>query len=374
MKLSVVVPIYNAEECLERCLDSILYQTYLELEVILINDGSTDLSDSICRGYADRDGRIRYYKQENLGVNATRRKGILIASGDYVTFVDADDYLEKDAFQRLAEEMGNNNPDIVLYNVIEENKETSIVLSNFIKPGLYQGGKLKKLYPMMLSQKPFFSFGILPTVYSKLFNRCFLNTIQIEYDDSISFGEDELFVFQCLIHAKSIKVIEFAPYHYVKKQDNSLTWKEQDESSISALQRIMEANVSCLNESEILLKQVYEYITFVRLLKAPQTVPSIVDLFSKRSNRIALYGAGGFGQSLFREYGDRVSLWVDRDYKKYKFLNGQVKDIETLNSNADQYDVVYIAIINETLCKQIKENLREKGIKKDVEFFCINDK
>ena len=91
-KVSVIVPVFNVEKYLRQCLDSILQQTYQNLEIIIINDGSTDGSDAICREYAGKDSRISYFAKENTGISDTRNVGIRQATGEYVTFVDSDDW------------------------------------------------------------------------------------------------------------------------------------------------------------------------------------------------------------------------------------------------------------------------------------------
>lgn len=99
--ISVIVPVYNVEQYLRQCLDSILNQTYQEIEVLLINDGSTDASDEICREYAERDSRIRYFVKENGGLSDARNYALDRAEGEYVTFVDSDDFLMEQALEKL---------------------------------------------------------------------------------------------------------------------------------------------------------------------------------------------------------------------------------------------------------------------------------
>ena len=99
--ISVIVPVYNVEQYLRQCLDSILNQTYQEIEVLLINDGSTDASDEICREYAERDNRIRYFVKENGGLSDARNYALDRATGEYVTFVDSDDFLMEQALEKL---------------------------------------------------------------------------------------------------------------------------------------------------------------------------------------------------------------------------------------------------------------------------------
>lgn len=118
IKVSVVVPIYNAEKYLEQCLDSIVKQTLKEIEVILIDDGSTDESESICKSFLD-DDRVHYYYKENEGLAAARDDGIVLAKGEYIGFVDADDWLEPNMYEKMYEAAKTNNSDVVFCNCIQ---------------------------------------------------------------------------------------------------------------------------------------------------------------------------------------------------------------------------------------------------------------
>lgn len=112
--ITVVVPVYNAEKTINRCVDSILNQTYSNLELLLIDDGSTDRSGELCRQYADGDQRVRYYYQENSGVSSARNQGIDLAQGEYVSFVDSDDWLELNALEALFEAADRYDADCVI--------------------------------------------------------------------------------------------------------------------------------------------------------------------------------------------------------------------------------------------------------------------
>lgn len=114
--ISVIVPVYNVEEYLKQCLDSILEQTFSNYEVILVNDGSTDSSGLICQEYAEKDSRIRYFEKENGGLSDARNYGIEQAQGEYLTFVDSDDFLDKMHLNVLYTALVNNNVDISIVN------------------------------------------------------------------------------------------------------------------------------------------------------------------------------------------------------------------------------------------------------------------
>lgn len=123
MKISIIVPIYNVESYLKRCLDSLINQTYSNIEIILINDGSTDLSGDISSKYAKIDKRIKLINSSNKGVSCARNKGLELASGDYIMFVDPDDYIELNTCEMLIKNIGNN--DILIFNFYSNLKKNN---------------------------------------------------------------------------------------------------------------------------------------------------------------------------------------------------------------------------------------------------------
>lgn len=148
IKVSVIVPIYNSEKYLKKCLDSLVNQTLKEMEFILINDGSTDASEDIITSYHDK--RIKYFKQENMGIGATRNRGIKEAKGEYIAFLDSDDYMELDAFLEMYKEASKRNLDIILGDFYQEedNQEELIKLIDFSDTSLLKSPNLLMDIPL----------------------------------------------------------------------------------------------------------------------------------------------------------------------------------------------------------------------------------
>ena len=127
-KISVIVPVYNVEDYLDRCINSIVKQTYKNLEIILVDDGSTDSSYKICNEWAKKDERIKVLHNKNEGVSKARNVGIDASTGDFIAFVDSDDYIEETMFEKLLDKQKTNNSDIVFcrVNQINNNKTKRI--------------------------------------------------------------------------------------------------------------------------------------------------------------------------------------------------------------------------------------------------------
>ena len=126
MKVSVIVPIYNADKYLKECIESLLNQTYTNLEIICLNDGSTDSSTKICKELSETDNRIILIEKENTGVSATRNLGLKIASGEYIMFLDADDFLEPNAIEIALNTGIEYGAEIVQFGFFRNNKENKI--------------------------------------------------------------------------------------------------------------------------------------------------------------------------------------------------------------------------------------------------------
>lgn len=123
MKISVIVPIYNVEKYIEKCINSIINQTYKDLEIILVDDGSTDSSGKICDEYAKKDKRIKVIHKKNGGVSSSRNIALTIANGDYITWIDSDDWIEKDTYSKLADIILKNKADIIQFRLPNSTRE-----------------------------------------------------------------------------------------------------------------------------------------------------------------------------------------------------------------------------------------------------------
>ena len=119
--VSIIVPVYNSSKYLRKCIDSILEQSYKELEILLIDDGSTDDSRTICEKYASDDVRVIYKRKKNGGVSSARNQGLALAKGEYIIFVDSDDFLEKEIIEKAIDEIKEKDVDLVIWNALEVN-------------------------------------------------------------------------------------------------------------------------------------------------------------------------------------------------------------------------------------------------------------
>ncbi|MCI9663883.1 MAG: glycosyltransferase family 2 protein [Lachnospiraceae bacterium] len=219
--ISVIIPIYNTEKYLEKCLDSILNQTYINIEVILVNDGSTDGSQIIINKYAHQDQRIRViHLNSNRGVSHARNQGIKISKGEYIYFMDSDDYAEKNLLEKL------------FTNLIKYQADISICGVDFVGFGKHRDSyKLDFPWVALSNQVFLYMLDTLHLGYV-VWNKLFLSTHvkKCYFSENIYQGEDLLFMYQIQKHAKHISYIPEQLYHYVNHNDSSIhvnfSWKK----------------------------------------------------------------------------------------------------------------------------------------------------
>ena len=215
-KLSVIVPVYNTEKYLRECIDSILAQTFTDFELILVDDGSTDSSGAICDEYAAKDPRIQVIHQENGGATVARRSGVSCARGEYITFVDSDDWISKEMYVVM---MAQQPADIIICGIKRATNNGAYDMNCFIEAGNYDKQKLNEsFYPTMLFDYDHCQPGIHPSLCNKLIRGETIRNVINDVDDSITYGEDALCSFACMLDAEQISVIGRSLYYY---RDNS---------------------------------------------------------------------------------------------------------------------------------------------------------
>lgn len=364
-RISVIIPIYNAELYLKQCLESVVGQTYRKLEILLVDDGSTDGSAAMCDTYMMADSRIKVIHKENEGLVRARKTGVSLAAGEYITYVDADDWIDLDMYETIMRNMTEQDADMVLYGMIEEYEDQSVTKENLLVEGHYAGEEIKeKIYPGMLCKDFFFHAGILPNLVCKLVRRELLRKVQPLVSDEMEMGEDADCTFQMLLQAESIQILRYTPYHYRKRHDSMVRSRTDFSQSIS-LYRDLKKAFEKSAERERLMPQLYHYMLFVLLLKETERFMGY-EAFAGRflNKRVVLYGAGGFGQEMYRALTEgkcgEIVCWVDKRYRIYRELGLPVSAPEEITVCA--YDMVFIAVLDTQVCGRIAAELVKQGV------------
>lgn len=212
--VTIIVPVYNAEQYLKACLDSIVSQTYRNIEIFLIDDGSTDNSGIICDEYAMKDKRIRVFHNENKGVSYSRNLGISKATSKYLLFVDSDDVIEKEYVYDLVRPIEKKDYDLVVCNRVDiflpENKKKEIVINQELLSGNFQND-----YYLLIE--------LLKAPYTKLYKKEIIDKYNIRFPIGVSSSEDQRFNFLYFEHVKKYTFINKCLYKYFRRDNNSLS-------------------------------------------------------------------------------------------------------------------------------------------------------
>lgn len=211
IKISIITPVYNSDQYLPRTLNSILRQEYVHWELILVDDGSTDASGKICDEYTLKDNRIRVFHQKNKGVSAARNFALDKISGDYVTFIDSDDWIDSK----------------YLYHFIE----FPYAEDQIIYQGYYMDYEGKLNQPSTIEIPQSNRILHLGAIWGKCFSVQLIRENNIFFNEHLSLHEDHVFYYECLKHTKQFKFSKYAGYHYMHYGELSLSRKLQSSDS-----------------------------------------------------------------------------------------------------------------------------------------------
>lgn len=232
-KISVVIPVYNVADYLSRCLESLRCQSLLDIEIICVNDGSTDNSAEIIEKQMKADGRILLINKKNAGVAAARNTGIDAATGDMIMFLDPDDYLAENACERVYEERINHYADIIVYG--------STPFPEIPKPDPWVVWNLEsrdKYYDKPSEKALFKEQNATPFIWNHAFSRDFLNDNKIRFIEGVKFGEDLVFLFQTVPMAQRVQYISDELHYYQSYRSGSFMQKYNAENEIRLQQHV----------------------------------------------------------------------------------------------------------------------------------------
>ena len=243
-KISIIVPVYKVEQYLRRCLDSIVNQTFTDWECILVDDGSPDNSGKICDEYAEKDGRFKVFHQTNKGISATREYALHKAEGEYIQFVDSDDWIEPNMLRKMLKTSVENNADIVGCNFIEEysTKQNQVNVFYTSKDTFLKD---------VLSNR----WGVL---WKLLISRKLVIDNDIHFPENVNGGEDYVFVVSCLLLCNKVVCVDNYFYHYNRFNNDSFI------HTVSFQNLMYQYNATLIVEKILQQKSVYDrYETYV---------------------------------------------------------------------------------------------------------------
>jgi len=245
IKVSVITPFFNGLPYLEECVNSVLAQTLPEIEVILIDDGSTDGSGELADSFAKKDSRVRILHQTNKGVSSARNAGLAIAQGDYIGFVDADDYIEPEMYEKMFSAASEKAAQVActwfkcVYDS-ENNAPDKKFL--FESPTLLTPDDVKKFLPGMNTNQ------IFHFTWRNIFNRSFLENERLKFNENIIVGEDTLFNMQALLASAKVLMLPGTLYFYRIHKESCMGSKRYKPLLLSSLSLQYEEKLKLYNK------------------------------------------------------------------------------------------------------------------------------
>lgn len=371
--ISVIVPIYNVQRYLRECIESICCQTYRNLEIILVDDGSDDGSAQICDAYQKADSRIVVLHKENGGLVSARKAGLMASHGSYIAYVDGDDWIEPEMFEKLHDLIIKTHADIVMCGHFNDTGNRSVEAYHDMPEGYY-GKKqlLESVYPEMIVGDAFFDWKVYPALWDKLFKRECILPYQIAVDDGLKMGEDAACTYPALLNADSIYILHECLYHY-RQTTTSMVKDIQDYAKEQKQFQLLYHTVDrCFEKYKDIFDLREQWLKYVLFLMIPRSdglyggYESLGFLFPfrgvEKGSEIILYGAGTYGQRLYqyleRTGFCRVVLWLDRNYIELQKMGLAVRspsELETVDCDcvviANTYDRSRKALFKELVKK-----------------------
>lgn len=371
--LSVIVTVYNIKEYLDRCIESICNQTYKDLEIIIVDDGSTDGSSEICDCYAQKDKRIKVVHKENGGQVSARKLGAKTATGKYVISVDGDDWIERERFQNLVEKGLNDSPDMVhMEGHYKEYEDKSVLVASSGFEYMYDEQKIQEdLMELFVGKNIFLERKMGFSHWQWCVKRDIYYSNLNRINEKIRRIEDMITIFSCILDSKRIVCINEYGYHYVQREGSingrRSNWNENHANIYySQMKEIL--NRHTVNEKiiNVALQYMYHNVFLTNYKKLYCYYTDYLFPYSpvKNGSKIIVYGAGNIGVEMINAIDTnnryKVVAWVDKQKKYNPRSDHEIEDISVIQQR--KFDYIVIAILVADISLAVKKDLIERGV------------
>lgn len=373
IKISIIVIIYNAEQTLSKCIESILNQELQQFELILVDDGSTDKSIEICYCYAMKDSRIKVISKKNEGQMLARIAGMKEAKADIIGFVDSDDWIERGMYSEMVQIYERYKCELVSSGIYKDYKkyDYSTEVKDHYAEGLYTNIE-GEIYPTMLWDKSKEDFGLYGNVVNKIFKKNILESVSDGLDTRVFYGEDCLMLYAYMMKVSRIYIMNKSFYHYNINQESICSKKNEKllVNSYYLYENLKGIFSSCKKECRyMLMQQLKNYIMEVECHNLNLFFDINLKMYGEwnynypelRGKDVIIYGAGGGSLPLYRYLNEKCHIvaWVD----KYPLDKSEkcFHDIISIDSGLKKkYDYIVIGVLNKELAMKIKRQLVDK--------------
>ncbi len=362
VKLSAIAPIYNVEEYLPRAIESILNQTYKNLEIILVDDGSTDHCGLICDEYAKKDSRIIVIHKENGGIASAIKAGAQAATGEYTIVFGPDDWIEKNAYEMVAEDIEKYHPDIVSFGWVKDYADFLEEYPNIIQEGLYTREGFWKAFNQIVQDNHFFSQPIDMSQVDKAFKTELFRKHENNCSEQLKKNVDDAMVFPALMDMGNIYIDSRYWYHYCVRK-TSILWQKAGgdcERAVVLAKHLINMYRKYDGDALHLAKFLLYKIIHHMMLDTPEM---FIDenkcwIYPKleKDSSIVVYGKGVFGNRLIGQ--------LERLNFSKIIANIDSHDVSRLD-HISGYDYIVVAVFNARIVNSILKVLEEKHIQRD---------
>ena len=279
-KISVVIPVYNVEKYLSECLDSVVNQTYKNLQIILVDDGSTDFSGKICDVYAEKDNRITVVHQKNAGAGAAKNTGLELIDGDYFSIIDSDDYIELDMYEKMVNSLEKYNADIV----------QCLFRNVYVNDSFDRKYKIKGNYPKVLTSKSFLKEYLYDWKYAIFANKVFKSSLLKEIRFPVGRKiDDEFFTYKLVCNAKKVVNIDNILYNYRMRKTSVMNENDTDRLIYDRIDCFIErynyvSDIYPSLKKKYNLKLYYDLLYFKDSAKDNGKILSLINNFSRKKS------------------------------------------------------------------------------------------
>lgn len=373
--ISVVVPIYNLDAYLYQCVSSIVGQTYEKLEIILVDDGSTDNALEICEFFRKSDERIRVIAKPNKGLVTARKAGLNAATGKYVFYVDGDDWINPDCIEQYYKLASTYDTDIVIGDYRREFIGNFVTIRNSITPGFYNRSRIEnEILPRMISYGSFFSHGLKTYSWGKLYKRSAILSLQNQVPDEIMIAEDAALIYPAIYKSNSIYISDIALCNYRQRPNSILKSTNFDNKEIGRIATAFQYLATTLESQHYKYgfeQQLQAYFASIVTIRTGGFLGNL-DLYNKfkvfgempPGARLALYNSGSFGQHAYKhlKHSEIFAFvgWFDKDYKENNILNMEVCNPEELHCY--NFDFLIIPSFDPALREQVDDLFKSQKL------------